>query len=179
MKNIKKAIIYTRVSTDDQADKGYSLMDQDERLRRYCKENDIEVLAHFKEDHSAKTFDRPEFTKLVDYVLSNKLRNIYLLFIKWDRFSRNSADAYIMLRKLNELGIEPKAIDQPLDMNVPENKIMLAIYIATPEVENDRRSLNTRMGMRRARKEGRWLRKAPLGYVNARDENNKPIIIGI
>ncbi|MCK4822851.1 recombinase family protein, partial [bacterium] len=117
------------------------------------------------------------FTKLLEFVKKGKHGNLYLLFIKWDRFSRNSADAYIMLRKLNEFGVEPRAIEQPLDMDIPENKIMLAIYIAAPEVENERRSLNTIRGMRRAMKEGRWCRNAPIGYLNARDEFNKPIII--
>ncbi|WP_137905834.1 hypothetical protein [Chryseobacterium sp. 2VB] len=35
---------------------------------------------------------------------------------------------------------------------IPENKMMLAIYLAAPEVENDRRALNTFYGMRRAQK---------------------------
>ena len=53
---------------------------------------------------------------------------------------------------------------------------MLAFYLAAPEVENDRRALNTFVGMRRARKEGRWLTMAPKGYRNCRSEDNKPII---
>jgi site-specific DNA recombinase len=78
---------------------------------------------------------------------------------------------------LNRLGIEPQAIEQPLDLNVPENKIMLAFYLASPEVENDRRALNVISGMRRARKDGRFLGVAPKGYLNKRDENNKPILV--
>ena len=31
-----KADLYIRVSTDEQADKGYSQRDQDDRLRKYC-----------------------------------------------------------------------------------------------------------------------------------------------
>ncbi len=54
---------------------------------------------------------------------------------------------------------------------------MLAFYLAAPEVENDRRSLNTIAGMRRAMKEGRHVNMAPKGYKNARDEANKPIIV--
>ena len=43
---------------------------------------------------------------------------------------------------------------------------MLAVYLATPEVENDRRAINVANGMRRARVEGRWMGPAPLGYKN-------------
>jgi len=46
-----------------------------------------------------------------------------------------------------------------------------------PEVDNDRRSIKIKEGMREAIKQGRWCRKAPVGYKNARDDNNKPIII--
>ncbi|MGO4773556.1 hypothetical protein ACEN2I_18010 [Flavobacterium sp. W22_SRS_FK3] len=40
-------------------------------------------------------------------------------------------------------------------MSIPEKKMMLAFYLAAPEVENDRRALNTFHGMRRAKKEAR------------------------
>lgn len=101
----------------------------------------------YKENHSAKTFERPEFTKLLAFCKKNKRCADPLLFLKWDRFSRNAGDAYAMINQLNKLGVEPQGIDQPLDLNVPENKIMLAFYFAAPEVENDRRSLNTIAGM--------------------------------
>src|SRR3989337_3136596 len=53
---------------------------------------------------------------------------------------------------------------------------MLAIYLASLKVEDDRRSLNVFNGMRKAKKEGRCMGIAPLGYRNTRDENNKPIV---
>jgi len=100
-----------------------------------------------------------------------------LLFIKWDRFSRNATESYEMLKMLKLVEVEAQAIEQPLDLNIPENKLMLALYLASPEVENDRRALNVSVGMRRAAKEGRWVVKAPLGYSNKRDENNRPVIV--
>ena len=173
----KKAIIYVRVSTDEQADKGFSLQHQEERLRKYCELQNILVVGFFREDHSAKSFIRPEFNKLLERLKKEKKIADYLLFLKWDRFSRNAGDAYGMINTLNKLGIEPQAIEQPLDLNIPENKIMLAFYLAAREVENDRRALNTIAGMRRAKKEGRWTGCAPIGYKNARNERNQPIVI--
>ncbi|WP_082891186.1 recombinase family protein [Chryseobacterium glaciei] len=61
-------------------------------------------------------------------------------------------------------------------MSVPENKLMLAIYLSTPEVENDRRALNTFHGMRRAKKEGRLMGIAPYGYINRSHEDGKKYI---
>ncbi len=172
----KKAILYFRVSTDEQAD-GYSLAHQEERLRSYCDLQGINVVATYREDHSAKTFERPEFQKILGFLKKNKGIADLLLFTKWDRFSRNAGDAYGMINILKKLQMEPQAIEQPLDLTIPENKMMLAFYLAAPEVENDRRALNTLVGMRRARKEGRWLGQAPKGYKNGRDELNKPLLI--
>lgn len=172
----KTAILYIRVSTDEQADKGYSLRYQEERLTRYCELQGIRVISIYQEDYSAKTFDRPEFSKLLASLKKSRAVDL-LLFTKWDRFSRNAADAYSMINQLNRLGVEPQALEQPLDLNVPENKIMLAFYLASPEVENDRRALNTFVAMRRAKKEGRWVSTAPKGYENVQDENEKKSII--
>ncbi|MDV3559586.1 recombinase family protein [Elizabethkingia anophelis] len=173
---MKKADLYIRVSTDEQADKGYSQRDQEERLRRFCFTNKITVGQVIYEDHSAKTFNRPEWIKLLNNLKKRSLKTDLVLFTKWDRFSRNAGDAYQMINTLNKLGIEPQAVEQPLDLSIPENKMMLAIYLAAPEVENDRRALNTFYGMRRARKEGRLMGKAPFGYINRSKEDGRKYV---
>lgn len=171
------ADLYIRVSTDEQADKGYSLRYQEEVLRRYCDFKSITVRFVYVEDHSAKSFNRPEWKKLMLNLHKHKNASQLLLFTKWDRFSRNTTDAYMTIASLNKLGVEPQAIEQPLDVSVPENKMMLAIYLAQPEVENHRRSLNIYGGMRRAKKEGRYLGFAPPGYRNKNSDGKKWIEI--
>src|SRR4051812_27193857 len=115
----KNAILYIRVSTDEQADKGYSLAYQEERLRKYCEINSIQVLAVFKEDHSAKTFERPRFKEMFAFAKKNKKNVDQLLFVKWDRFSRNTRDSYYMIHEFFKLKIEVCAIEQHLDLNIP------------------------------------------------------------
>lgn len=174
---MKRAVLYIRVSTDEQADKGFSLASQEEHLLRYCSINNIEAVCIFREDHSAKTFNRPEFKKMINFCKRNKGNIDLLLFVKWDRFSRNTKESYQVIHEFQRINIEPQAIEQPLDLSVPESKLMLAIYLASPEVENDRRSLNVFQGMRRAKKEGRYMGTAPIGFRNSRDERNRPIIV--
>ncbi len=174
---MKIADLYIRVSTDEQADKGYSQRSQQEVLLKYCEINRIQVRKILFEDHSAKTFNRPEWTKLLNILRQQKNKTDLVLFTKWDRFSRNAPDAYQMIATLKKLGVEPQAIEQPLDMEVPENKMMLAIYLTAPEIENDRRALNVFYGMRRARKEGRWMASAPIGYKNKTLEGGKKTIV--
>src|ERR1700722_3826252 len=168
--------LYIRVSTDEQADRGYSQRDQEERLRKYCDQHQMTVRKVIYEDHSAKTFERPEWKKLLLDLRRYKGKSDLILFTKWDRFSRNAGDAYQMINVLKKLGVEPQAIEQPLDMSVPESKIMLAIHLSAPEVENDRRALNVFHGMRRARKEGRWMGPAPIGYKNKSKEDGRKFI---
>ena len=174
---MKTAYLYIRVSTDEQADTGYSQRSQEETLKRYCDFIGITVKEVFFEDHSAKNFNRPQWSRLL--LLLHKYRGIVdcVLFTKWDRFSRNAGDAYAMIATLNKLGVDQQAIEQPLDLSVPENKLMLAFYLAAPEVENDRRALNILGGMRRAKKEGRWMGTAPLGYKNKTVDGRKTISI--
>jgi DNA invertase Pin-like site-specific DNA recombinase len=173
---MKIADLYIRVSTDEQADKGYSQRSQDDVLRKYCEINNIKVRRSIFEDHSAKTFERPEWKKLLLDLKKHKGKTDLILFTKWDRFSRNASDAYYMISVLRKLGIEPIAIEQPLDTTVPENKMMLAVYLTAPEIENDRRALNTFYGIRQAKKEGRWMGIAPIGYKNKIQESGRKYI---
>jgi site-specific DNA recombinase len=172
----KRAALMSRVSSDEQA-KGYSLGVQSEALENYCLRNDIEIVYSFREDHSAKSFERPEFKVFLEYLKKNSKNIDLLLFTSWDRFSRNAMDAYHMIDRLKKLGIEAQSIEQPIDFSVPENKMMLAMYLVMPEVDNDRRSIKIRGGIRAALKSGHWCRMAPYGYRNSRDANNRPIII--
>ncbi len=66
-------------------------------------------------NHSAKTFNRPEWNKLLADLKKYKGKTDFILFTKWDRFSRNACDAYQMISTLRRLGIEPQAIEQPLE----------------------------------------------------------------
>lgn len=172
----KTAAIMSRVSSDEQA-KNYSLGAQQEALEKYCHRMGISISYIIKEDHSAKDFNRPEFTKFMKLIKAGKLKIDLLLFITWDRFSRNASESFLVIKELNKFGVSPEAIDQPLDLSIPENKMMLSFYITLPEIDNDRRSIKTKTGIYAALKTGRFTAKAPLGYKNSRDENNKPIIV--
>lgn len=136
------AILYVRVSTEEQAIRGGSLKTQEDTLRQYCHLRNIKIKKVYVEDHSAKTFNRPEWKKLITEIKNSKPPVELVLFTRWDRFSRNTGDAYSTIRVLRNLGVDPQAIEQPLDLSIPENKMMLAFYLAIPEVENDHAVIN-------------------------------------
>lgn len=171
---MKNVIIYTRVSTEEQK-ANFSLRAQKERLVTYCKIKGYNVLAHFEDSCSGKTFNRPEYQSMIKYIQNNKGTVDKLLFVKWDRFARNATEGLAMIDMLKKLNIIADATEQSLDLTVPENKLILAMYLMAPEVENDRRALNTSSGMIKAKEEGRWVAGAPFGYKCSRD--NKGVLI--
>jgi len=97
---MKTAALYVRVSTDEQADKGFSQRSEEDALRRYCEFGNIRIRRVIYEYHSAKTFIRPEWTKLLADLKKHKGKTDLQLFTKYDRFSRNASDAYYMISVL-------------------------------------------------------------------------------
>lgn len=87
------ADLYVRVSTDEQADRGYSQRNQEEVLRKYCEINSIEIRDVIYEDHSAKTFNRPKWNKLLQNLKSTKTK--FILF-----YSLNGIGSAVMLEML-------------------------------------------------------------------------------
>ena len=172
----ERAIIYTRVSTDEQ-NNGYSPIDQKEKLYRYCESRNIDVIGFYHDDETGKTFNRPQWKKIKAFLKSNKNLVNYIYFLKWDRFSRNATDAYAELADLKKLNVEARAMEQPLDLSIPEQKLLLALYLTAPEVDNDRRSLNIFHGIRRAKKDGRLFGNVPYGYKKSINQFNRPVVV--
>src|SRR3546814_13279985 len=84
---MKSAYLYVRVSTDEQKRKGYSLPEQEDRLLKYCESNNILVKGIYREDFSAKNFNRPEWKKLISVIKKERGREeTNILFLKWARF---------------------------------------------------------------------------------------------
>lgn len=166
-------IIYCRVSTDEQAQKGFSLEYQEASLIRFCEGMGYNIIKTYKEDHSAKNFKRPQWSDLKSFVKGNKKSIDKVLFAKWDRFSRNTEQALAVIREFDNMGIEVNASEQYLDMTNSDNKMVLSIYLTAGEVERDKISSRTLNGTYQAKKEGYFTGKAPYGYSNFRDEFKK------
>ena len=170
---MKKAILYCRVSSDEQA-KGGSLKYQEDALRRYCKSNDIEIVDVYREDHTAKTFNRPEMNKICSqYLKKNKPHDVdALLVLRWNRFARDASDGWEYISKFRKYGIEVNAVEERIDFNISESKIMLSVYLTMAEVDNDKRSKATKDGIHQALKDGKCAGLAPYGYVNKRKDKH-------
>lgn len=168
----KRAVLYIRVSTDEQASNN-SLPQQERQLKQWCEQNGVHAIKLFREDHSAKTFERPEWIRLLEFIRAKGSNIDLVLVTRADRFSRNLLGSLNVLDELKRLNTRFHAIDQPLDDTLPESPLLQAIMFAIPEVENRRRSDTITKGMHQAMREGKWMHQAPKGYEWKRDGKQK------
>ena len=99
--NKRRAILYCRVSSDEQA-KGCSLNHQEKELRYYCNKNGIDVVDVYKEDYSAKTFNRPEMNMICKRLLKKKPDADLLLVLRWNRFTRDLTSGCDFIRRFKQ-----------------------------------------------------------------------------
>ncbi|WP_417213012.1 recombinase family protein [Bizionia sp.] len=165
-------LIYSRVSTDEQANFGYGRDQQRDVLKTYCEINNFGIAKEYIEDHSAKNFNRPEWKKLESFVKANRKTINRVLFTKWDRFSRNMEEAMRVIREFRKWDISVNAVEQPLDLSIPNQKLMLSMYLIMPEVENDNISDRTKDGQYKAAKIDAFLGTTPYGYTRIRYDKN-------
>ena len=145
-----RVILYCRVSSDEQAD-GTSLDFQERVLREYCEKNKHEVIACCREDFSAKHHDfrRPQMQWLREYCKKHTREVDMILFLRWDRFSRNTEFAHVFKRIfMDEMGILFNSIENPIDFDSTEWSTLFNLYAGIAQTENAKISRRTRDGIR-------------------------------
>ena len=173
-------ILYCRVSSEEQK-KGCSLDEQERQLRSYCVTYGYNVVGVYKEDYTAcePNLNRPEMKKIYEYCRKNQGKVNKVLFLRWDRYSRNGEFAFAYKRKFyDELGIEINAIESPIDFTGTEWAMMLGLFCGVAHTEDVKISRRTKDGIHGTLLKGRWPNKAPRGYKNVRvDDKNKYVAI--
>ena len=170
------AIIYTRVSTTEQAELNYSLQSQEETCIRFAERNNYYVLKIFKEKgESAKTTNRTELKKLLTFIQLKHQKIDYLIVFKLDRLARNLLDYTSLVNLLSQYDIMLKSATETIG-ETPEGKLMQNIIASFAQYDNDAKSQRTKIGMKQAVEEGRWIWVAPFGYEYER-RNDKSYLV--
>lgn len=173
------AIGYIRISTKDQS--RYSLEYQQTEVERYCERNQLKLLAVFKDNgQCSDTFDRPDWLALETFIREHKGAVRFLIIFDHDRFSRNLPEALAKISSLEKkFGIRVIATNEAIDTDTTDPSVFLnrafKYLIANHELIHIRK--RTRMGIRQAMENGRFVNMAPYGYKNARDESGRGIIL--
>jgi len=156
-----KAIIYCRVSTKEQAEKGYSLEGQEKECRQFALNQGLEVVKVFVErGESAKTQDRTQLKNLIQYCVQNKKKLSALIIWKYDRLARNLSDPTELVKNFSSLGIRLLSATENNEENAV-GKLMRNIIGTFAQFENDVKSERTTNGMKQAIQQGRWCWRAP------------------
>lgn len=172
-----KSIIYVRVSTKDQADKGYSLEFQRKECTKFALNNEFEIDKVFIErGESAKTQDRTQLAKMIKYSVLNKKKLSALIIWKFDRLARNLSDQSELIKNFSMLNIRVLSVTENNEDNSRGN-LMRNIIGSFAQFENDVKSERTINGMKQAIQEGRYCWPAPIGYSNSRDKLDKAILV--
>ncbi len=167
----KTGIIYCRVSSKDQVD-GTSLGSQERICKDYAQRNGIRILEIYVEKgESAKTADRTQFTKAINFCMSKKKLVDYFIVYKVDRFSRKNFDYAIIVSKLRLCGTELRSATEPIN-ETAFGKWMAGMLSVSAEFDNDVRTERTRNGMLERIKQGIWILRAPIGYYRPSPGSN-------
>jgi site-specific DNA recombinase len=146
--NGKRAVIYLRVSTEEQVD-NFSLDTQEDICRKEASKRGYEIIDIFKEEgRSAKSIlGRPVLINLIEY--ARKKRNqIHAVFVyRLDRVSRQTGDYLAIRKKLAENGVSIISATEPTG-NSPTEKLVETILAGFAQLDNDIRSERARNGMR-------------------------------
>ncbi len=162
----KYAAIYIRVSTDAQAEEGYSIDAQKEQLSAYCVSKGIKNYKFYIDGGwSGSNINRPEIQKLINDVNNNKISHV--IVYKLDRLSRSQKDTlYLIEDVFNPHNVDFVSLNESMDTSTPMGRLMLGILSAFAQLERENIRLRTRMGMEERVKSGLWMGggRIPYGY---------------
>ncbi len=162
-----KAAIYIRVSSQEQNLHGYSLEAQETMLRNYAAENSFEVhdlYADRGKSANKALHKRTELLRMVKDAEAGMFQII--LFKDITRWSRNSAQYYIIQERLDRCGVSWLAVEQPyLETRTPTGRFQVTVMLGTAQLESENTSQRIRFVQNhRAAQGGVLSGKVPIGY---------------
>lgn len=161
---VKKAIVYLRVSTEEQVE-NFSLETQERICAQEAERKGFEIIQVFKEEgRSAKNITgRPVLIQLMEFCRRNKKNIDALIVYRLDRLSRQVGDFLFIKKKLNEYEIALLSTSEPTG-NTATEKFVETMLASFAQMDNDIRSERTKNGLRARFLAGLTSGTPPLGY---------------
>jgi site-specific DNA recombinase len=165
------AVVYTRVSSQEQAENNSSLEIQNKLCTEYASRNGLTIKHFFGGTYeSAKTDGRKEFQRMLFYIHKDKEISFILVY-NFDRFSRTGTAAAQLSEQLREKGITLKSITQDIDSNTPSGGLQENFFHIFNSYENQQRATRTKINTREVMLKGYWPYATPLGYKNLKPKH--------
>lgn len=112
---VNKAVIYARVSTEEQAEKEISIPSQIDLCKKYAEQNGIEIVNIYVDaGKSGRSDERKAFQTLILEAKKEHQPFDAILVYNYSRFSRNEMDSLVYEQLLDRKGIRLISITQPL-----------------------------------------------------------------
>lgn len=164
-------IIYTRVSSLEQAQNNGSLEVQLDHCNEYAKRNLIPIVEYFGGTfESAKTDGRKEFQRMLSFVKRNKEVS-YIIVFNYDRFSRTGITAAKISEDLRkEYAVIVKSVTQDIDTSTASGRLQENMLHIMNNYENQAKSDRTKINTREILLKGYWPYHTPFGYQNLRQK---------
>ena len=174
----KDAVVYVRVSTEEQANGPLNLSNQERRCRNYCAQHGFNVEKVFVDPgESARTKERPEFKKMLAFCKSNRNSVGYVVVQDLSRFARNLQNQAETIHELGRHGIVLKSATEGNIDNTAAGRLAANIYGTFNQYFSDSLSEKMRERTRQAVLAGRFPWPAPIGYVNVTATGDRPNIV--
>jgi site-specific DNA recombinase len=158
----KRAVLYARVSTDEQARSGYSLAQQIEALRQYAAREGYEVLEEVSDPgQSGASLERPGMDRVRDLVAAGGV--FVVLAQDRDRFAREPAYHYLLRKEFEEQETKIRALNDRGDES-PEGELTDGILDQLGKYERAKIAERTRRGKHRKLRQGRLVAGYSPGY---------------
>ena len=171
-------VIYTRVSTKEQADNNMSLPTQRKACENYASKQDFTIMGYFGGTYeSAKTDERKEFNNMLSFVKKSREKISYIIVYSVDRFSRSGANAIYIADQLKKEGISIVSVTQPTDASTASGRLQQNIQFIFSEYDNQQRREKCMAGVKEALLRGEWCHKPPVGYDSIRENGKRKIVV--
>jgi site-specific DNA recombinase len=165
----RRAILYARVSTKEQAEGGYSLRQQLEALREWAETAGYEVLEEVADPgQSGAYLERPGLDRVRDVVAAGGVSVVAAQ--DRDRFAREPAYVYLLREEFALQGTKIRALNDRGD-DSPEGQFMDGVLDQLAKLERAKIAERTRRGLLQKVRQGKVVRgkKAPFGFRFAED----------
>ena len=169
----KRAVIYLRVSTSEQATKGgqsegFSIPAQREANKKKAQSLGAIVVKEFVERGvSGTSTNRPALKAMLRYLEEENGAVDYVVVHKIDRLARNRADDVAITAKLDEYGARLVSTSENIDQT-PGGLLMHGIMSSIAEFYSKNLANEVVKGMSQKARSGGTIGKAPIGYLNVR-----------
>jgi site-specific DNA recombinase len=169
----RRAILYARVSTDEQARSGYSLAQQLEALRDYAAHEGYKILEEVEDPgQSGASLERPGMDRVRDLVAAGGVSVV--LAQDRDRFAREPAYHHLLKREFEEHGTNIRALNDRGDDTL-EGDLTDGILDQLAKYERAKIAERSRRGKLRKVREGLLIKSGQPHFEVSLQRHRRPV----